>query len=244
MTVFEHQGFCPICDRNVLFRAEHDWFRDHLLCTHCGSIPRERALMQVLLNYFPNFRELKIHESSPGGRGVSVLLKEACKNYSSSFWFPEIAEGQIDPRTKARCENLESLTFRDSSFDLFITQDVFEHVFDPQAAFREVSRVLKPGGAHVFTVPLVNQTRPSRRRASIGSDGKISHHLDAQYHGNPIDPKGSLVTIDWGFDLATYIQFLTGMPTIICKIDNIDFGIRAELIEVIVSFKSQFVPEI
>ena len=44
------------------------------------------------------------------------------------------------------------MTFENESFDLFITQDVFEHVMTPNKAFKEIERVLKPGGAHVFTV--------------------------------------------------------------------------------------------
>ncbi len=39
-----------------------------------------------------------------------------------------------------------------------LTQDVFEHLFDPAAAFREIARTLQPGGAHVFTTLLVRKT--------------------------------------------------------------------------------------
>lgn len=46
--VFEHPGRCPICDTEVTFTAERAWFRDHLKCPRCGSIPRERALMYVI----------------------------------------------------------------------------------------------------------------------------------------------------------------------------------------------------
>ena len=94
MTVFEHNGFCPICDREALFRAKHAWFRDHLLCTRCGSIPRERALMKVIRDFYPNYRQLAIHQSSPCGRGVSVLLKRECPSYTSSHYFPNIKPGE------------------------------------------------------------------------------------------------------------------------------------------------------
>ncbi|MGQ0519368.1 class I SAM-dependent methyltransferase, partial [Bacillus sp. D-CC] len=50
-----------------------------------------------------------------------------------------------------RCENLEDMTFQNESFDLFITQDVFEHVMEPKKAFKEIERVLKPGGALLYT---------------------------------------------------------------------------------------------
>jgi len=45
---------------------------------------------------------------------------------------------------------------------LHLTQDVFEHMFDPAAAFREIVRTLQPGGAHVFTTPLVRKSEPTR----------------------------------------------------------------------------------
>ncbi len=237
--LIEKQGFCPICDGESVFRSRHAWFRDHLLCERCGSIPRERALMKIISEARPNFRNLDIHESSPAQRGVSTLMKRECSGYSCSYFFPDVERGQIEPRFNARCEDLENLTFEDSSFDLVITQDVLEHVFDPDSVFREIARVLRPGGAHIFTVPIVNKFGATRRRASIADNGQIEHLCEAQYHGNPVDAEGSLVTIDWGYDIASRIQSACGMPTVIVQIDDIEKGIRAEFIEVLISTKPQ-----
>lgn len=195
--------------------------------------------MKVIKDFYPNFRELTIHESSPGGRGVSTLLGKQCPGYSYSHYFPGVQPGKSGPK-KVRCENLENLTFEDASFELLITQDVMEHIFDPESAFKEISRVLKAGGAHIFTVPIVNKTQASKRRAYKTSAGEIEYLSEAQYHGNPIDSDGSLVTVDWGYDIACYIQGACGMPTLIVQIDDIDLGIRAEYIEVCVSTKSDF----
>lgn len=238
MEIFQHNGWCPICEQAVTFEARQNWFRDHLLCSVCGSIPRERALFKIITDYFPNYRELSIHESSPCGRGASVKLDKECRDYSSSQYSPDITPGQIHPDLGFRCEDLEHLTFPDNSFDLFVTQDVVEHLFNPEAAFKEIVRVLKPGGAHIFTAPLINKEKKSECWASRSKNGEIVYHHEPEYHGNPVDDKGSLVTMHWGYDIACYIMDVAKTPTIIIMIDNIDLGIRAEYIDVIVSWKS------
>lgn len=238
MIIFQHEGRCPICEKEVTFSANHTWFRDHLICNGCGSIPRERALMKVITDYFPNYRILSIHESSPVGRGASVKLRNECQKYSSSQYYPDITPGNIHPLSGYRSENLELLTFADQSFDLFITQDVMEHVFDPEKAFKEIARVLKPGGAHIFTVPLINKGNKSECWASLTAEGEIINHHKPEYHGNPVDVAGALVTMHWGYDIAGYISDMAHTPTTIIIIDDIDQGIRAEFIDVLVSRKA------
>jgi SAM-dependent methyltransferase len=194
--------------------------------------------MQTIKTYFPNYKDLIIHESSPGNRGVSVKLKSVCHNYSASHFYENFPLGKYNPINGYRCENLEKLSFEDEEFDLLITQDVMEHIFNPSKAFKEIARVLKPGGAHAFTVPLVNKDKKSECWASIGEQNKVVYHHEPEYHGNPIDEKGSLVTMHWGYDITEYIMAVSGMHSTIVMIDNIELGIRAEYIEVIVSKKS------
>lgn len=233
--VLESQGYCSTCDREVLFLAKDAWLRDHFLCASCGSIPRERALMQVVEQFYPDWRNLVIHETSPGNRGASVRLRKECRAYIPTQYFPGQQMGAI--YNGMRCENLEALTFGNGSIDLHISQDVMEHIFNPAAAFEEIARTLKPGGAHIFTVPLVNKMRNSKMRARLAGNGAVEHVEEPVYHGNPIDPQGSLVTMDWGYDIAKYIFDATGLFTHILYIDDISKGIRGEYIEVLVTVK-------
>lgn len=45
--------------------------------------------------------------------------------------------------------------FKDNEFDSLITNQVLEHVFNPNEFLKEINRVLKPGGKFLVTVPFV-----------------------------------------------------------------------------------------
>jgi SAM-dependent methyltransferase len=193
--------------------------------------------MRALDLYFPDWPDKIIHESSPINRGASIRLARECPRYVPSQLFAGVPYGAI--RDNVRCENLECLTFADASIDLHVTQDVMEHVFHPDRVFMEIARTLKPGGAHVFTVPIVNKHLPSRVRATMGGDGRITHMLPAQYHGNPVSQDGALVTVDWGYDICRHIFEASGLYTHTLHIDDLSRGIRAEYIEVLITSKPE-----
>ena len=233
---FSHDGYCPCCEENVTFVSTNSWLRDHFICTNCKSIPRERALMLTIEKYYPNWKDLNIHESSPGNRGHSIRLKKGAKDYTESQFFGNENLGEMNG--DVRNENLEDLTYSDNTFDLLITSDVMEHVYDPDKAFNEIHRVLKPGGAHIFSVPLVNKFKPTERWANKGTNGEPIFLHEPEWHGNPIDDKGSPVTMHWGYDIVDRIKKCTQDDCFIEYMDDLAYGIRAEYIEIVVSRKS------
>jgi SAM-dependent methyltransferase len=68
--------------------------------------------------------------------------------------------------------------FQDRSFDAVLTNQVFEHVFNPEDFMKEIFRVLKPGGKLLITVPFVwdehEQPNDFGRYSSFG----LSHVLE------------------------------------------------------------------
>lgn len=58
-----------------------------------------------------------------------------------------------------------------------------------------------------------------------------------EWHGNPMDKRGSPVTMHWGFDIIDFIKEHSKLDTRIEYIHDLRYGICAEYIEVLVSKK-------
>ena len=164
------------------------------LCVRCRANLRYELLAQHLRNAFPDVSSLDVLEldySSP----LRGFLGKA-RSYTRSFYRGNVAPGTVR-EDGVVCQDITRLTYGDESLDLIVSSDVLEHVPDVLAAFRESARVLRPGGAHVFTVPPLAATA---QRAKI-EDGQIVHLAPPEYHWDPLDPEGVLAFWDFGLDL-------------------------------------------
>lgn len=231
-------GFCPCCKEKTLFVAFDYWLRDYYKCLFCGSIPRQRALMKVLENEMPDWCNLKVHESSPN-EDILHMFKQQCAKYTYSYWYESEPLGAL-LQNGGTNQNLESLTFKSESFDIFITQDVLEHVNCPEKVFKEIARTLKKGGKHIFTTPLYPFKKTTPRIKMQGN--KREQILPPIYHGNPISKEGSLVTYEWGgYDFIKMIDTITGMESKIVEFpnskENFENGLEGDFLQVIVSKK-------
>lgn len=67
----------------------------------------------------------------------------------------DISDEVFDNPDLARAERFDGLRlpFADDSFDACVSVYVLEHVEHPEAHFREIARVLKPGGVYAFWTP-------------------------------------------------------------------------------------------
>lgn len=236
--LFIQKGICPCCGKKTTFFSRNSWLREFFCCLECGCIPRERAMTIVLKEIAPNYENLTIHESSPGNRGLSSLLKKNCTNYIETQFFPNIELGQNF--NGYRNENLEKQTFADETFDIVITQDVLEHLYNPEQAFKEIERTLKPGGMHIFTVPFSNYHNSTERWATQNENGEPIFLHKPEWHGNPINKNGSPVTMHYGYDLVDIIKKTSGMETRIIKRNDLLHGIYGDAVEVCVSTKNKF----
>ena len=156
-------------------------------CSNCSASSRHRMLMYVLgsvlgLNELPVYlwpqnKRLKILE--PCSRGPQALfLKEKFDFYAPEFDLAKIQSG-ADPRHYA---DLQTLAFKDETFDIIIATEVFEHVRQDVKGFQEVFRTLKRGGTFLLTVPYDHQREQTNVFVKVDGDRNI-HLVPPRYHG-------------------------------------------------------------
>ena len=228
-----HPALCPICGPTAMVVAG-PWLRDSYVCVRCRSVPRQRALVQVVKRELPSIRTARVLESSPDGASSRWLARH-CAEYVPSQLFDDVPRGECTP-DGVRSEDLQRLTFPDEAFDVVVTQDVFEHILEPDLAMAEIARVLRPGGAHVWTVPLFAD-RVTVRRAEPDGVGGVRHLLPPDYHSNPLGG-GSLVVHEWGLDLLARVDRVSGLVTARHARGSRLRGVRGEMHDVLVSRKA------
>jgi len=87
------------------------------------------------------------------------------------FSNPYVDEAKILPLPSGR------IPYADESFDLVYCTNVMEHVETPEATFREVARVLKPGGVFIAKTPNKNHYMPVIARITPVSFHKFYNGL-------------------------------------------------------------------
>lgn len=198
-------GRCQVCGRFTPWRVTVDNLRETGLCRWCKSVNRQRQIAYVVcraLSLARNRRFGSLAEiaqlddlvvyNTECAAAIHDVLSRAKHYYCSEYFGPEHRSG--DYVNGWLHQDLMSMSFGDSSIELIISGDVFEHIPDPYQAHREVYRVLKRGGRHVFTVPFDQAQYLDDVRAKVDETGKTVMLAEPIYHWDPVRPKdGALV---------------------------------------------------
>jgi SAM-dependent methyltransferase len=153
--------------------------------------------VNVIRSNYSDLARLSVYELSSRGMLVKWLETQA-RSLATSEYIPDVPLGGLDKGV--RCEDVQNLTFEDSTFDLCTSTEVFEHVADDHAGFSEVHRVLRAGGVFIFTVPLSDKQQTVERASLI--DGKVVNLLEPEYHGDPFSENESILCFrNYGEDI-------------------------------------------
>jgi SAM-dependent methyltransferase len=175
----------------MLALGETEEFR---VCVRCRANLRYALLAEYLRAAYPKIADMDVLELDFSSPLRSIL--GSARTYTRSFYRDGVEPGTIRADGVV-CQDITRLTYADASLDLIISSDVLEHVPDAAAAFRESARVLRRGGAHVFTVP----PRQRTMQRALLEQGLIRHLQPPEYHLDPLDAKGVLAYWDYGPDL-------------------------------------------
>ena len=204
-------GLCNICGHKGKFSGPLRGARDAFACPACNATLRYREQAAAILAHFgrgrhhflrrfvrsPEAKKIYVYEAALKGPLHRVLTE--LPYYTQSYFVEGAALGATIANGIV-CQNLEMLTFASNSFDLVVTSDVLEHVENTDAAIEEVFRVLRYGGAHIFSIPLKWPLPDVSSIRAKKQNGNIVHMMEAHYHNSPEGGK-TLVITDFGADL-------------------------------------------
>jgi SAM-dependent methyltransferase len=155
-------------------------------CWSCGAKLRCRRLARALLDLLGGETPMRsLRDWSRGDQARALQIAEinridgihetlsSLPGWVASEYVEGASLGSV--RDGVRCEDLQGLSYEDGRFDLVLSSETLEHVPDLDRALRELHRVLRPGGAHVFTAPVRPGLAQGFARTMMQADGSIEH---------------------------------------------------------------------
>ncbi|HYR75271.1 MAG TPA: glycosyltransferase [Pyrinomonadaceae bacterium] len=246
-----HPGRCNICGNDTLFfYNDPASYRESLVCGECLTTSRYRSIARGILRAIQELTGIdaeSVAELDPlAGKALRIydtqvpFYFEACAYpvpdlLSSCKWI-ELQTSQYHPQQACGLrlggnitnQNLEALTYSDSSFDIVITSDVMEHVRLHNRAHQEIRRVLKPGGIYLFTVPHFRDRHQTFFRVAVADPedpAKDVFITEKEYHGDANSEDGRALSYrSYGTDIDETLRAL-GFDVDYCKTDFPELGI-------------------
>ncbi len=180
-------------------------------------------------NAILKYKEILAKRIKPGMR----ILQAGCGWDKNEVTRPykkicDVVGIDLDPRVEARYHSkfilgsISKMPIENESFDIITSEYVMEHIKEPAAVFREMARVLKPGGWLLLLTPnlysykgLIAHLTPYKFHIKMGRlrDGKgYEADMYPTFYGCNTAPKLSRMALASGFRKAN-IQFITNGPT-------------------------------
>lgn len=168
-------------------------------CLRCRGSANHLSIAAVLTKLLARSPTVSAYELSSRGPIYAFWHRRAAV-FTSSEYFDDVPAGEWC--NGVQCQDVQNLTYANESFDICSSTEVFEHVPDDQRGFSEISRVLKPRGYFVFTVPLYDAEFTVERARLV--DGRVIHMQPPVYHGDRMRGfRGVLCYRDYGRDIVS-----------------------------------------
>lgn len=141
------QVYCPYCKwHGSEFLPAGARQTPNRLCPQCGSLERYRILLNLLKQEpvlaYPEIKVLEIAKKK--------CFADFCHSLPNVFY----VSSDLQEPGAAVFTDLTQSGFANDVFEVIVCLHVFEHIRDDLQGFRELKRILRPGGVAMISVPL------------------------------------------------------------------------------------------
>jgi SAM-dependent methyltransferase len=138
---------CPYCGwSGTRFLPAGQSRAPNRLCPRCGSLERYRMLYLYLTQHTPLLERRT--------RLLDIAPKPCLTNFCRSLRNVSYVSSDLETSGAMVFSDLTRMGMASASFDIIVCMHVIEHILDDHAAFVEIGRLLKPGGAGLVMVPI------------------------------------------------------------------------------------------
>ncbi len=194
---------CYICGHNGIFTTDDNVvsYRE-ATCANCGASIRNSDVGKIIVSTLLR-EDISLTEAIPGLRNHKILYTAASGSihsvlkqlpgYFCGEYFDNVSSGEyVDGIMSV---DLKVSPFVDNFFDLIISEDVLVYIDNVNMAFREVNRILKTQGIHIFSVPFHHNKRTQDRT-----------YMHNKIYGNPYRQQERLVYTDFGENIEDIVN--------------------------------------
>ena len=178
-------------NRPVSYFSPMHWHRHAFMKKALEGLPKNATVIDVGAGTKPYVRQIKTMTT----RYCSQDLISAEKNKIG------VEQERVDFVSSA-----DHLPLPAASFDYAICTDVLEHVTSPTNVVKEISRILKPGGKLIVTVPMIcGEHQQPWHFQNLTRYGMAQLSYDSGFVMESISPRGG-----YGSVMAALIRFMPG----------------------------------
>ena len=203
--------YCEVCGKISIMNPSHfHGVNESYGCGCSGMNSRMRAVFEFILNNFMDKKKVYIQEKVT----PSYYVYEMLFGFDNIVGSEYLGEDKISGESydykghKIMHQDCTKMSFDDNTFDLIISQDVLEHIFDTRKCLSELYRVTKPNGACIIMVPFLYQQKKSEMLARLMEDGAVEYIVNPPVmHGNPVGGSGGILTYwDHGWEFIDIMK--------------------------------------
>lgn len=165
-------GECPCCGYRGRFESFGQDNKASARCPNCASLQRHRLLALAVRDGAVTFTGQDVLHFAPEPIMTRTITGAKPKSYRTA----DITPGRAD-----EVLNLEHIDKPDGSFDRIVASHVLEHVND-RLAMPELYRILRPSGALIAMVPIVDGWTKTYENDAVRSERERADHFGQYDH--------------------------------------------------------------